>query len=180
MRTNFRGWWLSAFFHGLLLLAVIRLGHAPPRDAPWIPVELAAPEAPATSPPEAPPDPASPPEVAAPEPRTRPAPRVPLAAPPPVVPPTNEQDPVLIPPTWEAFDRSGAEWWRERSLARWIEECRDGTSQPDSILERAPTVEERGRATMVASLNREFHLRRWEWTLEKFHEEYARNFPLMR
>jgi hypothetical protein len=72
------------------------------------------------------------------------------------------------------------ETWRDRSLVTWIQDCREGTAQPDSLLEPEPTVQERGRRQLAMLLRRDFLRHHREWTEEKFREAYARNFPLMR
>ena len=70
--------------------------------------------------------------------------------------------------------------WAGHSLAEWLAGCREGRTDPDTLLERERTAEERAREALAAALHRDFLLRAPAWEHERFLEAYRRNFPLMR
>lgn len=164
-----RAWIASILMHGAILAFGLALRTLQPEPVPRGPVRLVA-------------APTRPPEPAPPGPRSRRPPRIPA-----LVSGAPQRRPIGIPapPAAELPPPPGSsalalEPWADRSLATWIRSCREGTAQPDSLLEPEPTVQERGRRQLAILLRRDFLRHRREWTEERFREAYARNFPLMR
>jgi hypothetical protein len=172
--TPHKAWIASMAAHGLLLAIALTAARREGPLPPTIPVRLLPPGA-ASSRVRLP---------AAPDgPRARPerAPR-PIASGVPIRiahPLPAFRDPVAA-QRWDDFDRASVDAWTNHSLVAWLDACRAGNTDPDSVLERARTPEEIAREAMAEALHRDFLLRIPQWQYEKFAEEYRKNFPLMR
>ncbi|MBZ0267830.1 hypothetical protein K8I85_06730, partial [bacterium] len=97
--------------------------------------------------------------------------RIALPLPPP-------RDPAA-PDRWDGFDRESVNVWENHSLVAWLDACRAGRAERDSVLERERTPEEIAREALAEALHRDFLLRIPQWRSERFMEEYRKNFPLM-
>jgi len=172
-RRSRTAWIASIAAHGLLLALALWADRRDEVRAPSLPVRLLPPGT-ASSPSRLPASPEGP--------RPRPErPRPPVASGIPLriaLPLPVPRDPAEA-ERWDGFDRASVSAWEDHSLVAWLDACREGNAQRDSVLERERTPEEIAREAMAEALHRDFLLRIPAWRYERYLEEYRRNFPLM-
>jgi hypothetical protein len=71
-------------------------------------------------------------------------------------------------------------FWSTRSLAGFVDACRRGGAPRDSVLDPRRTPEETALARLTTTLNEATDRLQRSWTVERFREAYAENFPAMR
>jgi len=172
-RATRTAWIASIAAHGLLLAIALVADRRDEVAPPSLPVRLLPPGAPSAAG-RLPAEPEGP--------RARPErPRRPIASGVPiriVRPLPAFRDPFAA-ERWNGFDRESVNAWEDHSLVAWLDACRAGHAERDSLLERERTPEEIAREELAAALHRDFLLHIPQWRTEKFMEEYRRNFPLM-
>lgn len=173
-RATRTAWIASIAAHGLLLALALIADRREPALPPPVPVRLFPPGAPPAAGrlPGEPEGPSARPE----RPRRKVAAGIPIRI---ALPPPPLRDPFAR-ERWDGFDRETVDAWEDHSLVAWLDACRAGVAERDSVLERERTPEEIAREELAAGLHRDFVRLAGQWRYEKFVEEYRKNFPLMR